>query len=221
MAVFRIHKTENYTVMSNTHLQDPDLSLKAMGLMSKMLSLPDNWDYSIAGLTTLTKDGKASVMSALDELENGGYLRRTRVVNSKGQFEGYDYDIYENPYTEKPYSDFPNTEKPNTEKPYTGNRSQINTNKQNTKRRSTKKQSTEFVPPTLEEVKTYCKERKNNVDPKKFFDYFDASDWVDSKGNPVRNWKQKVITWESNQKPEEKPKQGFTYNDYTEEDWSL
>ena len=63
------------------------------------------------------------------------------------------------------------------------------------KRESTKKKS--FVPPTLEEVEKYCQERKNNVDAKKFFDYFTASDWVDAKGNPVRNWKQKIITWES------------------------
>lgn len=59
------------------------------------------------------------------------------------------------------------------------------------------KKSKTFTPPTLEEVENYCKERKNNVDPKKFFDYFSASDWVDAKGNKVRNWKQKVITWES------------------------
>lgn len=60
----------------------------------------------------------------------------------------------------------------------------------------TNKKSKPFTPPTLEEVEKYCKERKNNVDAKKFFDYFTASDWVDSKGNPVRNWKQKIITWE-------------------------
>ena len=63
------------------------------------------------------------------------------------------------------------------------------------KRESTKRKP--FVPPTLEEVQKYCQERKNNVDAKKFFDYFTASDWVDGKGNPVRNWKQKIITWES------------------------
>lgn len=79
----------------------------------------------------------------------------------------------------------------------------------------------EFVPPTLEDIQAYCKERKNNVDPKKFFDYYTASEWVDGNGKPVRNWKQKIITWEGNQKPDEKPKQGFKYNDYTEEGWSL
>ena len=74
----------------------------------------------------------------------------------------------------------------------TGNNTPTNTTR---KRESTKRKS--FVPPTLEEVQKYCQERNNNVDAKKFFDYFTASDWVDAKGNPVRNWKQKIITWES------------------------
>ena len=94
------------------------------------------------------------------------------------------------------------------------------TNKPNTKPVKGRKQS-QFIPPTLDDVKNYCRERQNNVDPKKFFDYFTASEWVDSKGNPVLNWKQKIITWESNQKTENKPQQGFTYNDYTEDGWSL
>lgn len=207
MAVFRVHKNKDYTVMSNNHLRDKELTLKAKGLMSLMLSLPDDWDYSINGLVTLGKDGRDSVMSTLSELEGRGYLQRTKVLNSKGQFGGYDYDIYEKPWSGKPYTENPNTDNPNTGKPNTENPTQLSTKQSSTKRRSTKQSSTkEFVPPTLEEVKAYCKERKNNVDPKKFFDYFDAADWVDSKGNPVRNWKQKVITWEGNQRPSEKPK---------------
>jgi hypothetical protein len=71
----------------------------------------------------------------------------------------------------------------------TGNNTSTNTSK--------KRERKTFVPPSLEEVQKYCQERKNNVDAKKFFDYFTASDWVDGKGNPVRNWKQKIITWES------------------------
>ena len=74
----------------------------------------------------------------------------------------------------------------------TGNNTSTNTTR---KRESTKRKP--FVPPTLEEVEKYCKDRNNAVDARKFFDYFTASDWVDGKGNPVRNWKQKIITWES------------------------
>ena len=147
MAVIRINKTADYTVMSNAHFKEKGMSLKAKGLLSLMLSLPDDWDYSINGLVALSKDGKDSVMSALSELEQFGYLKRTKIVNDKGQFDGYDYDIYETPYseanreeppfTEKPYSENPNTEKPNSENPL-----QLNTNTLNTKISSTKKSNT-------------------------------------------------------------------------------
>ena len=133
MAVIRVNRTANYTVMSNVHFREKGMSLKAKGLLSLMLSLPDDWDYSIAGLVTLSKDGKDSVMNALDELESFGYLRRTKTTNAKGQFSGYDYDIYEMPNTEKPYAENPNTEKPNAE----------NTPQLNTKESKTKKQNIE------------------------------------------------------------------------------
>lgn len=128
MAVFKINKTNDYSVMANIHLREKEMSLKAKGVLSIMLSLPDNWDYSINGLAMLSKDGKDSVMGALKELEQFGYLIRTRCINDKGQFDGYTYDIYEKPYTENP----------NTEKPYTGNQAQLNTNKSNIKELNTK-----------------------------------------------------------------------------------
>lgn len=112
MAIFRINKNENYTIMANYHLKEKGLSLKAKGLLSLMLSLPKDWDYSINGLSNLSKDGKDSVMSALSELEDFGYIVRTKSINEKGQFDGYDYNIYEQPYTEKPYAENPNTENP-------------------------------------------------------------------------------------------------------------
>lgn len=133
MAVFRINKTTDYSVISNYHLKEKEMSLKAKGLLSLMLALPDDWDYSINGLAMFSKDGKDSVMSVLNELEQFGYLTRTRVKDEKGRWGGYDYDIYEQPYTEKPYTENPNTVKPNTENP-----SQLNTNILNTKKINTK-----------------------------------------------------------------------------------
>ena len=117
MAVMRVHKSKDYTVMSNFHFKEKKMSLKAKGLLSLMLSLPDTWDYSIAGLTVLSKDGKDSVMSALAELEKFGYLRRTQVTNSKGQFAGIDYDIYEQPQTNNPVAENQKQENSNEEKP--------------------------------------------------------------------------------------------------------
>lgn len=96
MAIFRNHKTKGYTVMSNHHLCEKSLSLKSKGLLSIMLSLPDEWEYSIIGLAALSKDGKDSIMSALDELCEFGYVDMTTMRNNKGQYETI-YDIYETP----------------------------------------------------------------------------------------------------------------------------
>lgn len=99
MASFKIHKTSDYTVMSNEHLKDTNLSLKAKGLLSVMLSLPDGWDYSVLGLAALSKDGKDSTISALDELRKCRYVCMTNIRNDKGQYETI-YDIYEKPMLE-------------------------------------------------------------------------------------------------------------------------
>lgn len=127
MSVVRVHKNANFTVMSNYHFKEKKMSLKAKGLLSLMLSLPDDWDYSIAGLTTLSRDGRDGVMSALGELEKFGYLERERVTNDKGQFAGVEYNIYESPQ-EKPVSEKPNQENSTLEKPNSEKATQLNTN---------------------------------------------------------------------------------------------
>lgn len=126
MSVMRVHKTANFTVMSNYHFKEKKMSLKAKGLLSLMLSLPDDWDYSVAGLTTLSKDGKDGVMTALAELEKFGYLTRKRLVNDKGQFDGVEYNIFEQPQ-EKPIAEKPISAKPIEVKPISENTSQSNT----------------------------------------------------------------------------------------------
>lgn len=112
--------------MSNRHFKEKKMSLKAKGLLSLMLSLPDDWDYSIAGLATLSKDGKDSVMSALSELEKFGYLTRQRLVNDKGQFAGVEYNIYENPVAAEPNEGSEKSGKSDSEK-----QGQLNTNSTN------------------------------------------------------------------------------------------
>ena len=124
----RVHKNKNFTVMSNYHFKEKGLSLKAKGLLSLMLSLPDDWDYSIAGLTTLSKDGKDSVMSALAELEKFGYLTRVRLTNDKGQFAGVEYNIFEEPQKDLPIAANPILDKENEEKRMAENPQQLNTN---------------------------------------------------------------------------------------------
>lgn len=100
MAVFRINKTNNYIVMSNHHLKQKEMSLKAKGLLSQMLSLPSNWDYSIAGLVAINKEEETSIKSALKELQSFGYLKVNKLMPNEtksGRIE-YIYDIYEQPY---------------------------------------------------------------------------------------------------------------------------
>ena len=104
------------------------MSLKAKGLLSLMLSLPDDWDYSISGLATLSKDGKDSIMSALAELEKFGYLTRTRLTNEKGQFAGVEYNIFEIPQPKNPISEKPNSANENSENANSENPAQLNTN---------------------------------------------------------------------------------------------
>ena len=128
MGTFRVHKNSNFTVMSNYHFKEKGMSLKAKGLLSLMLSLPDTWNYSVAGLVTLSKDGKDSVMSALAELEKFGYLSRERVKNSAGQYSGIEYNIYEQPQTEKPLAEKQITEKEQAEKQIAEKPPQLNTN---------------------------------------------------------------------------------------------
>lgn len=205
MAVMRINKTGDYTVMSNTHFKEKEMTLKAKGLLSLLLSLPDNWDYSIAGLVTLSKDGKDGVMAALQELEQFRYLKRTRTTDEKGQFAGYDYDIYEKPYTVQPVTEIPKAEEPYAEKPNTENPPQLSTNELSTYKSSTNELNTydigekrkRFIPPTVEEVKAYCLERKNNVDAEHFIDYYTANGWLVGK-NKMKDWKAAVRTWERN-----------------------
>jgi hypothetical protein len=128
MSVVRVNKTKNYTVLSNHHFKEKRMSLKAKGLLSLMLSLPDDWNYSISGLVTLSKDGKDSVMSALSELEKFGYLARVKLTNEKGQFAGVEYNIYEMPPEVLPSAAKQNEEKPKEANANEGKPPQLNTN---------------------------------------------------------------------------------------------
>ena len=115
MAVFRVEKTKNYTVMANHHLRDKSLSLKAKGLLSLMLSLPEDWDYTTKGLAKICRDGVDSIRSAVQELEQRGYVSRRRIRNGKGQLGDIEYTIREKP--EKPQEPpTPGPDKPKSEK---------------------------------------------------------------------------------------------------------
>ena len=142
MAVFRIDKTRDYTVMSNHHLRNTELSLKAKGLLSLMLSLPENWDYTTKGLAAICKDGIDSISSCIRELEKHGYIIRERMRNEKGQLTTIEYTILEQPKSaplerEKPIRENPVLDIPAQAEPIQENTAQLNTNKSNKKELNT------------------------------------------------------------------------------------
>ena len=126
MAVFRVIKNKNYTVMSNYHLRDMHLSLKAKGLLSVILSLPENWDYSVHGLSYICKEGADAIRQAIWELERAGYIFRSRVRNEKGQLKNAEYVIYEEPQENseeiiQPVGETPVSEEPMHDMPVSEN----------------------------------------------------------------------------------------------------
>ena len=129
MAVFRVERTAGYTVMSNHHLRNKDLSLKAKGLLSQMLSLPEDWDFTLAGLSYINREKIDAIREAIRELEKAGYVIRTRERDDKGRLRGADYVIYEQPQqtaSDLPVLDNPMLENPTLEKPILENPTQLN-----------------------------------------------------------------------------------------------
>ena len=136
MAVFRVQKTQNYTIMSNHHLRNKALSLKAKGLLSLMLSLPEDWDYTTRGLASICKEGVDSVCATVRELEAAGYIIRRRIRDKNGQMRGMEYTVLEQPQPpeqDKPSCAQPKQAKPKREKPVQENPVQENPVQLNTK----------------------------------------------------------------------------------------
>lgn len=128
MAVYRVEKTHDYTVMANHHLRDERLSLKAKGLLSMLLSLPDDWEISIRGLASIVTDGVGAVQTGINELIEAGYIVRRRQHADTGAFAGFEYIIHEvPPCTENPYTANPYTGKPYTENPAQSSKDKLST----------------------------------------------------------------------------------------------
>ncbi|QDW73213.1 helix-turn-helix domain-containing protein [Lachnospiraceae bacterium KGMB03038] len=161
MAVFRIERTKNYTVMSNYHLRDKALSLKSKGLLSMMLSLPEDWNYTTRGLAKICKEGVDAIGGALRELETAGYIVRHQLRDRQGRISDTEYVIYEQPQPKAPDMPHPDTagpdtaspdtenpylDKPDTEKPAELNIEKSKTQKSNTQKSNTQGSSTDSIP---------------------------------------------------------------------------
>ena len=146
MAVFRIERTRDYTVMSNHHLRNANLSLKAKGLLSMMLSLPEDWNYTTRGLAKICKEGVDAIGAALRELEAAGYIVRHKLRDRQGRISDTEYVIYEQPQLRKPDTDSPDTENPYMDKPDTEKPAELNIEKSNTQKSITHGSSTDSIP---------------------------------------------------------------------------
>lgn len=206
--IYRSNHTEDFTVISNSVLRDDRLSFEARGFLAFLLSMADNWNFSITGLASITGLSDRAVMRLTKELKKAGYIKQTKVKDETGLFRSYLWEISEEPSElhQNGTSDNPNfsktelringtSDKPNFREsvPIRNTNIEEIPNKRNT---NIKERREKFKKPTLEEVIAYCKERNNTVDAVKFYDYFEAGDWKDANGKPVKNWKQKIITWE-------------------------
>ena len=151
MSVFRVEKAKGYTVMSNHHLRNHALSLKAKGLLSQMLLLPDDWDYTLKGLAQINKESIDAIREAVRELERAGYIKRSRERDARGCLRGTVYTIYEQPHAEptpeEPAQEKPTLEKPMLDLPTLENPTQLNTESTKKRKRQSKDSSiTDSIP---------------------------------------------------------------------------
>ncbi len=151
MAVFRIERTKNYTIMSNYHLRDKALSLKSKGLLSMMLSLPEDWNYTTRGLAKICKEGVDAIGGALRELEAAGYIVRHQLRDRQGRISDTEYVIYEQPQPREPDTSQPDTASPDTGNPYldkpdTEKPAELNIEKSKTQKQTTDVPSIHSIP---------------------------------------------------------------------------
>lgn len=197
MAILRNPKQGKFTVIDNYALRDNGLSLKARGLLATMLSFPDNWEFSENGLCAIfKKDGQASIRSGLKELEERGYLTRTRTRDKFGRVSSVEWAV----------CDYPRLENPSVVNSNLDFRPQLNTKESNTDSMKELRNNPpvspggkkkRFVPPSVEEVRAYCQERQNTIDAQQFVDFYIANGWTQGHGKPIKDWRAAVRTWEA------------------------
>lgn len=176
MIIVRNKSKEKYTVVDNNIFKNKELSLKARGMITTLLSLPDNWEFSENGLEHIFNDGLTTIKSSLKELEKNGYLVRKQVRDNKGRFLKNDWTIYEIPLLEKPL-----VEKPTTDKPITENDTQLNTNILNTN-------NINICPSDDEQVKSSSIEKELAENFEKIWNLYPRKEGKNSAFNHYKAW---------------------------------
>lgn len=223
MSVFRVNKTKDYVTMSKTHLKEKNMSLKAKGLLSEMLGLPDEWDYSINGLVSINKENESAIKSTLSELKDFGYLKITKLMpnaTTSGRIE-YIYDIYEKPIQEGKKQEVENQPLENQpleiqpiENPTQLNNKELS-NKELNNKEYKENAKRKFSKPTLEEINQYCLERNNGINAEAFYDFYESKDWYVGK-NKMKDWKACVRTWERREETSKGDKQQKKFKSFAQ-----
>lgn len=215
--LFRI-KSDKYVTIANAFLKDKELSNKAKGVLAMILALPDDWDFSIAGMVAITKDGETSFRAAINELKEHNYCIM-QPVKIAGKYARWKYYFSGDVITEEQLNDFLLVEKPLVENPKVENQGQYNNilnenNKENKKGDNNKSLShkkgeekpSRFVKPTVEQIAAYIKEKGLHFDAEHFFDYYESKGWMIGK-NHMKDWKAACRTWEAKRKQDKEEKE--------------
>ena len=204
-------KNENYTIVSNVCVRDNRISLKAKGLMSLVMSLPNDWDFSIQGLSSIVKEGKSAIYTAINELKDFGYCRVISNRDDKGKIIGNDYTFFEEPcfdipYTENPYTENQDMDNPNMDNQDLENQPQINKDIKEIKTEIIKekedtiissKKEKRFTKPTIQEIQAHILEKGYTFDAEAFYAFYESNGWKVGR-NPMKNWKMACTTWAKN-----------------------
>lgn len=210
------NRTKGFSIIDNGCIQNESLSWRARGILAYLLSMPDDWKIYKKELEKRAPDGRESLAAGFKELMDAGYIKAERVIDEGGRFAGYDYTVDEEPHTALPYTVLPETVLPDTVNPHllsTNTKQSTNSTKDPAAKRIQKTpkpenllqptpeptQEKRFQRPTAEEVKAYCDERKNNIDPQAFVDYYEARDWRTGNSR-IKDWRACVRTWEAHER---------------------
>ena len=216
MPILRHNHEQEFTILPNSLIRNPELSLRDMGLLCYILSLPPDWEFSIRGLdAVIRRNGISSVRAGIMELEKHGYVIRTQKRGDSGKFQCSNWTVTdlpfqqlqdvltpeEEPLSEKPLSEKPMTDKPISDKPTSVNRTQTKniSNKVNTNKEKREQKAPAI--PVLQDIKAYIQENGLSVDAEQFYDYYTARGWMLS-GTQIVDWTALLRNWERRERKE-------------------
>lgn len=236
--VFIVESEERFQKVSYDILFNEKVDTLTIGVYTRILALGKKWHLNVKGLSTQLHITERKVRTALNQLEELGYLKRVLVQDKKtGVFEGYDYYFGMTPFPEDERTNVKKAHTPILTKTHRMDSPEdglsvgriihrmekcedilIDDNRvieEKDNKTLSRGKSSKFVRPTLEEVTQYCEERKNGISPEAFLNFYDANGWVQAKNKPIKDWKAAVRTWEDKRKNEQKATSKSKNYDYS------